>query len=68
MSSYRVPIGTVTRLVFMWGELTSKFTRVGLVTMMPPANPVKSGPHTGSRTFRRDAAIIAGPVELLERP
>jgi hypothetical protein len=52
----------------MWGELTSKFTRVGLVTMMPPANPVKSGPHTGSRTFRRDAAIIAGPVELLERP
>ena len=35
---------------------------------MPPTKPVKRCPHTGSRTFVRDAATSAWPEEALSRP
>jgi hypothetical protein len=47
------------------GEDTPKVTQPGPVTMMPPTKPVKRGPHTGSRTFVREAATGAWPEEAL---
>jgi len=59
------PIGTLTVCGLMDGEDTSKVTHVGPVTMMPPTKPVNCGPHTGSRTLVREAAIKAWPEEGL---
>ena len=40
-------------------------TQAGPVTMMPPTKPVKRGPHTGSRTLLREAAITVWPEGAL---
>jgi hypothetical protein len=50
------------------GEETSKVTQAAPGTMMPPTKPVKRCPHTGSRTFVRDAATSACPEAALSRP
>jgi hypothetical protein len=63
------PIGTLTVCGLVDGEDTSKVTHAGPVTMMPPTKPVNRGPHTGSRTLVREAAIRAWPVgELISVP
>ena len=59
-------MGTVTVAVRADGEETSKVTQAGPVTMTPPVKPVKCGPHTGSRTVRREAARRDWPERVLK--
>lgn len=58
-------MGTVTVAARADGEVTSKVTQAGPVTMTPPVKPVKCGPHTGSRTLLREAASMAWPERVL---
>src|SRR6266487_2292513 len=59
------PIGTVTVAARADGEKISKVTQAGPVTMTPPVKPVKRGPHTGSRTLLREAAMRTWPERVL---